>query len=619
MVRKRIYYCILFLSFFLLGTIIAFSSTTDARLILELDIEDGLPDFVGREFSFKFTCVSKEPTVHVTMYFDDLISQPVYDESADFFINQEVTISTVDADLLAGIEHTFTIRATDGVETKTINTQMTVDIIDPIFTYVSLTHVSVGGDREVISSSYVELHPDEKLILNWTANDEFMKGIKIYRNDLSDEIFYASQSSVSLTDAYFSITTPNVFEQTFDLALIAYDLAGNTAEVHWDVKMIKPETPYVPEEELDKVRQQEIEKRKMTQSGLLIGILLFGGLGGVVLGIVGANIGRSRVRGYIGGKASFVLKRQHQEDLSTWQWIRKYILSKFGLFVIAIISSLILWIFGGWVFLKYLTPRLFNFSTTEIENEITVGSGYFWQSFMSGFVWSFPFFCLITFLTAFITRKSKFDEIFVQLPPKKDGKIRCMVISVFTDRDGQTKVATSSFIDAVNGKYLPINYRDVERLRFELAIGEEVFTGIYIPSQEIKVEIDGVSVDVFSIHGAACIQELIDSKDSQDMATKFALISELQKLAEENTNLIRLLTKKIYSSGQEAAEEFKLFIESVASLTSSKILRDKVREEFERMMRDKKVPVFQQQQPPLPVQEAPQQQVVEGDNSNATS
>lgn len=603
--RKKL----LFLSLFLFSIITAASfATVDSRLILELDIvdEEGLPTdlpiFIGKKLIFKFTCVTKEPTVNVIMYFDGLSTQPVFDESADFFINHEVIIDTIGADLLAGIEHTFSIIANDGVSTDRIDSTMTVDIIDPIFTYISLTHVNTDGEQTQIIDGVVELRTAEHLVLNWSATDQYFKGVRIFRDTLTDELYYSRSASIVLNQAHFAITTPNVFEQTFDLSVIAEDEAGNTAIIDYDVKMIIEDIPYVPQEELENLIIEESAKRKMSQNGLLIGIILVGGFGGVIIGILGATFARTRVRGFVGTGVSSPFKKKDKQDpneLSVWQWIRKYLLSKFGITILIGVSSIILWTFGSWITVKFISPNIMDFSTIGDD----IGDGYFWQSFLIGFVWSFPVFSLMTFIVSFITRKGKFDEIYVQMPPKDDGSIHCKVISVFTDRDGKTKVATSSFIDAVNGIYLNINYRDIERLRFKLWVEDEVFTGVYIPAQDIKVTINDVEIDVFKIHGAACIQDLIDSANSQEMAAKFALIEELQKLSKENTDLIRLLTKKIYSAGQDAANEFRIFIEDIESLTSSQVLGDKVKEEFDKIMNEKQVPLSNQpsQEPPVQI------------------
>lgn len=259
------------------------------RLVLELDMNE-LSDFVGRIFEVNFTAATKAATVTVTMYFDDLIQLPVWQQTSDFFINERAIIDITESDLIPGIGHEFTILAEDSDnQTAKIEQMITIDTIGPSFTQLSLEHMDKDNQPTLVTTNTVELKDGEYLRLNYTVFDVNFDCVRIFIDTRTDLQKYPSSMSINLGSGVFVIELYGVVEQTFDLRIIAYDKALNEEEYLWSVKFSKSDGDSMPQEMVDLILEQEKAKRKQAAWTAGIIAIIFTVIG-ACFGIVGSNL-----------------------------------------------------------------------------------------------------------------------------------------------------------------------------------------------------------------------------------------------------------------------------------------------------------------------------------------
>lgn len=256
------------------------------RLILELDMIE-LPDFIGKTLEVNFTAVTKAETVTVSMYFDGMTSNPIWEETADFFVNERVTINVENAELAPGMGHEFTLYAIDSLGiSDSISKTMTVDTINPEFTFLSLEHIDKSGHTTLITDGNVELHENEHLRLNWTVYDENFLEVSFFIDDRTDQESYAAGASKNFYPNHFSIELIDVTEQRFTLTIIAFDKAENFDSHSWSVVKYEPEDDSVPRDKYEQLlADQEAENKLIGRRAGLCAII--GTLTGAIIAVIG--------------------------------------------------------------------------------------------------------------------------------------------------------------------------------------------------------------------------------------------------------------------------------------------------------------------------------------------
>jgi len=256
------------------------------RLILELDMIE-LPDFIGKNLEVNFTAVTKAETVTVSMYFDGMTSNPIWEETADFFVNERVTINVENAELAPGMGHEFTIYAEDSLgESDSISKTMTVDTVNPEFNFLSLEHIDKSGYTTLITDNYAELRENEQLRLNWSVYDENFLKVSFFIDDRTDLESYPASASKSFGPGHFSIELIDVTEQKFTLTIIAFDKADNFDSYSWSVVKYEPEDDSVPKEKYDQLKaEQEAENKLIGRRAGICAIL--GTLTGAIIAVIG--------------------------------------------------------------------------------------------------------------------------------------------------------------------------------------------------------------------------------------------------------------------------------------------------------------------------------------------
>ncbi|TET31846.1 MAG: hypothetical protein E3J70_01625 [Candidatus Heimdallarchaeota archaeon] len=516
----RIMICVLVIT-----ALIAFSEEISARqeedivelssneLLLVLDME--LPTFVGKKFTVIFTAVTKAPTVTVTMYFDGFVSQPVWQATSDFFINQEATIDCVAAEILVGVAHQFYILAEDSEgQSKTIVETMTVDVDDPIFTFLSLEHIDVNKQVTKIEDiEPVAMKEDESLRLNWTVQDEnFLRLIYFIDGD-TDGVNYGASASLNIDWKNFQITTEGVTEQTYSLKIIASDKAKNTVKHSWLIKYSQPLDPVIDE---DKYKQDLAEKEKQTQAaknGAIWGSTLFG-LVGAIGAVFSAKFSRDNLKGYAGirdrdGLVDIEDKTKHFHYKKPRH---RFTRSRFGL-IVSISSSII-----GLLLIIAFCLALFLQPSAE-----TYFATYFFKTSLA----SLLLFFIIIFATSFQLIKGDFDDIFSNKTDEPKNQAAGWLISFFSESD-KKHLITDSFIDSCNGDYFDITFTDRDRMNYDLNISGDTLRTMYIPAKDIKITKDGLEIVQFEMKGQKHIQEILDGKNPEERK-RAQMLSEINE------------------------------------------------------------------------------------------
>ena len=470
------------------------------RMALELNME--LMDFVGKTFYVDFDAVSTADPITVTMFFDEMISQPVWQQTADFFLNERVMIDTVAAELLAGIAHEFTILAEDTLgDSREITQIMTVDIIHPIFTFLSLEHVDTQGQAVLNeeNDNTVDLNKGEHLRLNWTVQDENFLAVQYSVDDSVSGYLKVASASKKIEDDVFKIDIEGVTEQTFELKLTAFDEAKNSVSRSWQVTYFQPEDPVIDEVDYIAAMKQKDKDTKDAKNGAIWGSIPFG-LIGAIGAVFSAKTSRDNLKGYAGirdrdGLVSIEDKKKYYQK-TTWQRMVK---SRFGL--IMFISGLII----GVLLAIVLCLAVFLQPSTDT---------YFATYFLKTSLASALTFFLAVFAVSFQVIKGKFDDIFSNVTDEAKNTSAGWLISFFTEADKRYLI-TDNFVDACNDDYFDIDFTDKGRMNYDLNTGGGTSRTIYIPAKDIKITKEGLVIEQFEMVGHKHIQEVLDGVDEE--------------------------------------------------------------------------------------------------------
>jgi len=484
------------------------------NMALELNME--LMDFVGKTFYVDFDAVSTADPITITMFFDEMISQPVWIQTADFFLNERVRIDTVAAELIAGIGHEFTILAEDALgDSREITQTMTVDIIDPIFTFLSLEHIDIHGQAVLNedNDNTVDLYEDEHLRLNWTVQDENFLAVQYSVDDSASGFFPLASASKKIEEDVFSIDIDGVTEQTFELKFIAFDKAKNSVSRSWQITHFEPEDPVIDEDIYKKDLAEKEQQTQDAKNGAIWGSVLFG-LFGAVGAVFAAKISRDNLKGYAGirdrdGLVDIEDKMKYYHYKKTRH---RFTRSKFGLIVLISFS-----IIG---FLSTIAFCLVLFLQPSAET-------YFVTYFFKTSLASLLLFFIIIFAVSFQLIKGDFDDIFSNKTDEPKNQAAGWLISFFNESDKKYLI-TDSFIDSCNSDYFDINFTDRDRMNYDLNIAGGTTRTMYIPAKDIKITKEGLEIEQFEMKGQKHIQEVLDGAD-QEERKKAQMLSEINE------------------------------------------------------------------------------------------
>lgn len=533
------------------------------RMALELNAP--LMDFVGKVFFVDFDAVSTADPVTVTMYFDEMISQPVWLQTADFFLNERVTIDTVAAELLTGMAHEFTILAEDTLgDSREITQIMTVDIIDPIFTFLSLEHVDTHGQAVLNedSDNTVDLYEDEHLRLNWTVQDENFLGVQYSVDDSASGFLELASASMKIEDKVFSIDITGVTEQTFELKLTAFDKARNTVSRSWQVTYFQPEDPVIDEEEHERLLREKEEQTQDAKNGAIWGSVLFG-LFGAIGAVFAAKTSRDNLKGYAGIRDRDGLV--DIEDKMKYYHYKKprhrFTRSRFGLIVLISASIIGLLSTIAFCLVLFLQPSAETYFAT-----------YFFKTSLA----SLLLFFIIIFVISFQLIKGDFDDIFSNKTNEPKNQAAGWLISFFSESD-KKHLITDSFIDSCNGDYFDINFTDRDRMNYDLNISGDTLRTMYIPAKDIKITKNGIEIEQFEMKGQKHIQQVLDGKD-QEERKKAQTLSEINetiaiKLKETKDNLDKT-QQNIRTLARREADDLLIAHELTAAVLNEQIVSE---------------------------------------------
>ena len=201
-------------------------------LILELDY--GLPSFVGREFDIQLTCFDNSPfDVTIRCMFDSQgFSEPlvVFEQSKDYFVNDWITISTSGdwGELLSGPQYNFTIQALDYLNnSKTINQMMEVDRTPPIINSLTL---GIEAKDNIVTLQY-----GQSLSITWICTDDNFAFVRILADGEQKGKDHTDNEG---TDSIAFTLPVGSHEKTFKIDFVAYDTAGNSFAESFSVRYI---------------------------------------------------------------------------------------------------------------------------------------------------------------------------------------------------------------------------------------------------------------------------------------------------------------------------------------------------------------------------------------------
>jgi len=234
------------------------NAQADYGIVLVWDVPPS--DYAGKIFDIIFTAFSSSNnSITISITFDDLLE--VYTQTADYFVNQEVSISTTG--LLTGT-HTLKITAEDGIsETKTITKEMTIDRLEP---QVITAQIWVTGSTPYQPGEKIWLEYQQELQFDWLIHDDYFEQVIILVDNVPKATWLPNTGVYNLSFLTTHETTDYV------ISLKANDLAGNFIYKHWDVNYNVPEDQYVPKEEIDALKEQQKEDNKNIVLGVLVGI-----------------------------------------------------------------------------------------------------------------------------------------------------------------------------------------------------------------------------------------------------------------------------------------------------------------------------------------------------------
>jgi len=266
--KKQILILILVLSGCCLAAHGVRPTKADYGIVLEWDVAP--TDYAGKIVDIMFTCfTSSNNSITVIITFDDLLE--VYRQTADYFVNQEVSISTTG--LLTG-DHILKITASDGInEDQILSKEMTIDRLEP---QIITAQIWVTGGSPYQPNEQIWLEYKQELQFDWLVQDDHFKEVQILVNN------EPKATGLPNTGVY-NVSFLKTLETTdYYVSLKAIDRAGNFIYRHWDVNYNVPEDQYVPKEDLDALIEQQKQDRKNTFLGVLIGVVgllaIFGGL-----------------------------------------------------------------------------------------------------------------------------------------------------------------------------------------------------------------------------------------------------------------------------------------------------------------------------------------------------
>jgi len=495
-------------------------STNELLLVLDTS----LPSFVGKKFNVIFTAVTKAPTVTVTMYFDGLITEPVWQETNDFFINQKASIDCVAAEILVGIAHEFHILAEDSEgASKSISKTMNVDVDDPIFTFLSLEHLDANNHATKVDEiESIAMKEGESLRLNWTVQDENFLWVRYYVDDKTNEQSYGASSTLIIDWENFEIDIEGVTEQTYTLRIKALDKAKNTAEHSWQIKYSQPVDPTIPQETYDADIAEKEQQKEDAKNGVIWGSTIFG-LFGAIGAVFAAKFSRDNLKGYAGIRdQSGLVKIEDKNKYYHYEKPRhRFFRSRFGLVVL--ISSLVMGALSVIAFSlgKWLQPSAETYFAT-----------YFFKYSLGSLL---LFFILVFVISFQFIIKGDFNDIFSNETDEPKNQAAGWLISFFTEGDKKYLI-TSSFIDSCNGDYFDITFTDRDRMNYDLNMGGDTTRTMYIPAKDINITKNGIEIEQFEMEGQKHVQEVLDGVDQEER-------SEAQTLSEINEDIAVELTE----------------------------------------------------------------------------
>ena len=515
------------------------------RLILELDMVE-LPNFIGKEFEVNFTAVTKADFITVSMFFDGLSSYPVWEETADFFVNRRARIDLEDAEIITGIDHEFTIRAYDSDNNSdSITKTMSIDMINPTFLQLSLEKCSSeeGIEPELVEGGYLTLEESksEYLRINYTAYDENFKCVKFFIDTREDVEVYPFSSTAFFGNAYFIIDNPFLREQTFMFKISAFDLAGNEESFIWQIRYIEEGQGNIPEWQYEQDLAAKDKEREEAKSGAFWGAFSFG-LFGAVTGVFAAKNSRDNLPGYAGwrdldGLVKIKDKEKFYKEQNQFKRIFK---SKFGSYF-AVISIIAIVVFVGAIALGF----------------ITIKESYFLTYFLRVCLPSLMVFFLIIFSIAFQMIKGEYNDLFTNFTHEPKNEAGGYFVSFFSIADKKYLIS-NSIIDIINEELFSIDFSEKDKMSYYLGIRGKKIKATYIPAEEVLITKEGIKIKQYEMMGFKHIQEILDGKDEEarkNAKTLSDINNEIAIQLKETKNTLQKTKNNIYTLAQRQADE----------------------------------------------------------------